>query len=133
MKYARSIVIGVGAKSVRQEQQEKVPKLMSQIYGTGEQAMRDYDELIKDLREYAELVDRYMWDCPYMIADSMKQAADAIEELLSSAQPDIVHCRECIHGANGRYGCKVYHYKLYEAHYMGADDFCSKGERITDG
>lgn len=47
--------------------------------------MRDYDELIKDLREYAEMVDHDMWDCPYMIADSMKQAADAIEELVSSA------------------------------------------------
>lgn len=44
--------------------------------------MRDYDELIKDLREYAELVDRDMWDCPYMIADNMKQAADAIEDLI---------------------------------------------------
>lgn len=44
--------------------------------------MRNYDELIKDLREYAELVDRDMWDCPYMIADNMKQAADAIEDLI---------------------------------------------------
>lgn len=46
--------------------------------------MRDYDELIKDLREYAELVDHDMWDCPYMIADSMKQAADAIEDLIAA-------------------------------------------------
>lgn len=44
--------------------------------------MRDYEDLIKDLREYAELVDHDMWDCPYMIADSMKQAADAIEKLV---------------------------------------------------
>lgn len=44
--------------------------------------MRDYDDLIKDLREYAGLVDHDMWDCPYMIADSMKQAADAIEDLV---------------------------------------------------
>lgn len=44
--------------------------------------MRDYGDLIKDLREYAELVDRDMWDCPYMIADNMKQAADAIEKLV---------------------------------------------------
>lgn len=50
--------------------------------------MRDYGDLIKDLREYAELVDHDMWDCPYiivdsiMIADSMKQAADAIEKLV---------------------------------------------------
>lgn len=41
MKYARSIVIDVGAKSVRQEQQEKMQKRMSQIYGTGEQTMNE--------------------------------------------------------------------------------------------
>ena len=45
-----------------------------------------------------------------------------------------VHCRDCKHASpNGKYGCKSYHYRLYECHEMGADDYCSYGERETDG
>ena len=49
---------------------------------------------------------------------------------LPSAQPEIVRCKDCKHGSpNGRYGCRVYHYRRYETHDMKPDDFCSRAER----
>ena len=43
---------------------------------------------------------------------------------------DIVKCKDCKYGSpNGEYGCRVYHFKLYEKHEMNADDFCSRAER----
>lgn len=51
---------------------------------------------------------------------------------LPSAQPEIIRCKDCKHASpDGKYGCKVYHFKLYETHEMKADDFCSKAERRT--
>ena len=42
----------------------------------------------------------------------------------------VVRCRECKYSApNGIYGCTCYHFKQYETHGMGANDFCSYGER----
>lgn len=53
---------------------------------------------------------------------------------LPSAQPEIIKCKDCKHGSpNGKYGCRVYHYKRYETHDMKPDDFCSYAERRTDG
>lgn len=53
---------------------------------------------------------------------------------LPSAEPEIIRCKDCKHGApNGRYGCRVYHYKRYETHDMKPDDFCSFAERRSDG
>ena len=61
--------------------------------------------------------------------------ADCIEalEILPSAQPEIIRCKDCKYGApNGRYGCTAYHYRKYETHDMKPDDFCSKAERRTE-
>ena len=50
-----------------------------------------------------------------------------------SAQPEIIRCKDCKYGSpNGKYGCKCYHYRLYEAHEMKPEDFCSHAERRTD-
>lgn len=62
-------------------------------------------------------------------------AYDVKEALLNipSAEPEIIYCKDCKHASpNGEYGCKSYHYRLYECHEMGTDDFCSYGERRTD-
>ena len=49
---------------------------------------------------------------------------------LPSAQPDIVHCRECIHWRyDTDHTCRYYG----GASPRLAIDFCSKGERRTDG
>lgn len=46
---------------------------------------------------------------------------------------EIVRCKDCKYASpNGEYGCKAYHFKLYETHEMKADDFCSHGERRED-
>ena len=46
----------------------------------------------------------------------------------------VVRCKDCKYASpNGEYGCKAYHFKLYETHEMKADDFCSHGERREDG
>lgn len=43
---------------------------------------------------------------------------------------ELVRCMECKHGSpNGKYGCKLYHFRLYETHEMNADDYCSRAER----
>ena len=48
-------------------------------------------------------------------------------------QPEIIRCKDCRHSSpNGKYGCKSYHYRLYETYEMKPDDFCSYAERRTD-
>lgn len=47
--------------------------------------MRDYEKLVKSLRENAEWADGNIWEVPIMLPDNLRQAADAIEELVSSA------------------------------------------------
>ena len=43
---------------------------------------------------------------------------------------EVVRCKDCKYASpNGEYGCKAYHFKLYETHEMKADDFCSRAER----
>lgn len=45
----------------------------------------------------------------------------------------VVRCKDCKYASpNGKYGCKAYHFKLYETHEMKADDFCSRAERRND-
>lgn len=66
-----------------------------------------------------------------MEAAEIKKAFDLGRE---DAQSEIVRCKDCKHGApSGKYGCKLYHYRLYETHEMKPDDFCSRSERRTDG
>lgn len=105
--------------------------------------MNDYIDrqaAINVVKEYHERHSKYIGtpkdNDMYTYARGLIIAVAAGIERLSepAAKPDIVYCHECIHGApNGKYGCKAYHYKLYEVHEMGANDFCSKGERRTDG
>lgn len=47
--------------------------------------MRDYKELVRALRENAEWADGNIWEVPIMLPDNLRQAADAIEELVSNA------------------------------------------------
>ena len=53
---------------------------------------------------------------------------------MPSEQPEIIQCQDCKYASpNGEYGCKAYHFKLYETHEMKADDFCSRAKRRNDG
>ena len=64
-----------------------------------------------------------------------RYGAQAIEYVIDQ-QPtvEVVRCKDCKYGEpNGQYGCKCYHYKLYETHEMSPNDFCSRGERRGDG
>ena len=64
--------------------------------------------------------------------NTAKDAEKALRNL-PPAQPEIVQCKDYKYGApNGKYGCRVYHYKRYETHDMKPDDFCSRAERRTD-
>lgn len=47
--------------------------------------MRDYEELVKALRENAEWAEGNIWEVPIILPDNLKQAADAITELISNA------------------------------------------------
>ena len=49
-------------------------------------AMRDYEELVKALRENAEWAEGNIWEVPIMLPDNLKQAADAIKELSAYAK-----------------------------------------------
>ena len=74
------------------------------------------------------------------VTDTKKMTiAEAIDEWSDEGCPptidavEVVRCKDCKCGEpNGRYGCKVYHYKLYETHEMSPTDFCSWGERRDD-
>ena len=82
------------------------------------------------LREY--IVDNGMYDMDENVQGFNDGISCAISELsvIPSAQPEIVRCKDCKYGSpNGEYGCRVYHFKLYEKHEMNADDFCSRAER----
>ena len=91
--------------------------------------------MMSDLISRQSAIDIAMQYCPDDDGSCSKAGADIREMLdeledLPSSHEDIVYCRECIHGEpNGKYGCRVYHYKICEVHGMGANDFCSKGER----
>ncbi len=55
------------------------------------------------------------------------------EAIKALAEPEIIRCRDCKYASpNAKYGCKAYHFKLYETHEMNADDFCSHAERRED-
>ena len=45
-----------------------------------------YEELLSTLREYAEWADENIYEVPIMLPDTLKIAADAIEELLKAAK-----------------------------------------------
>ena len=67
---------------------------------------------------------------------TVKATADEVVQRIFEAMSDyvpVVRCKDCKHGSpNGKYGCKCYHYKLYETHEMSPNDFCSRGERRED-
>ena len=68
-----------------------------------------------------------------IIKQTKKAIISAVKLDIPSAQPEIIRCKDCKHGAlNGRYGCRVYHYWEYEIHDMKPEDFCSLAERRTD-
>lgn len=92
---------------------------------------RDRVMLAKNFEEWAR--ENHVIDCPEAIIYYLdiigliqpKRKADALDE--------IVRCKECKHGSpNGKYGCRVYHYRRYETHDMKPDDYCSRAERRTD-
>lgn len=79
------------------------------------------------------------WIETYNSGRGGKRERDAIKRVISrikklpSAEPEIIRCKDCKYASpNGKYGCKAYHFKLYETHEMNADDYCSRAERRTD-
>lgn len=66
----------------------------------------------------------------YLSGEYRKALKLAISAL---TQPEIIRCKDCKHASpNGKYGCTVYHFKLYETHEMKPEDFCSYAERRID-
>lgn len=62
--------------------------------------MRDYEELVRALRENAEWADGNIWEVPIVLPDNLKQAADAIQEL---NKPRWISVTERLPEENGRY------------------------------
>ena len=80
-----------------------------------EQPSREY---VEQLRWERDLAIQQLKDLGYGLGEKPR------------TQPEIVRCKDCKYGSpNGEYGCRVYHFKLYEKHEMNADDFCSRAER----
>ena len=76
----------------------------------------------------SDLIDWMMCVFPDWCEGDVRHIMDHVDKM-PSVQP-IVRCKDCKHGSpNGRYGCRVYHYKKYETHDMKPDDFCSMAER----
>ena len=87
-------------------------------------------EAIDKLTKFVEI---WRSDNSTEIVLSENDVCNAVKQL-PSAQPEIIRCKDCKYGSpNGKYGCKCYHYILYETHEMKSEDFCSYAERRTDG
>lgn len=66
-------------------------------------------------------------------ADAFKVAAEMVRDERAVDAVEVVRCKDCKYSSpNGKYGCKCYHYKLYEMHEMSPNDFCSHAERKED-
>lgn len=89
---------------------------------------------MSDLIDRQEAIELLLkWADGYSYIETPTEAAVEAFKKLPSAEPEIIHCRDCKYASpNGEYGCKAYHFKLYEKHEMQADDFCSRAERRTD-
>ena len=61
-----------------------------------------------------------------------EDAVSAIENL-PSAQPEIIHCKDCKHFGVDRYNKLTWCSKINYGYGYQADDFCSKAERRTNG
>lgn len=81
-------------------------------------------EELENLRQQYEMSD----DCDELVARKCK---NAVSELPAADVVPVVRCRECLHytdwGACGRPD------NGWDAPKMGPEDFCSRGERKTDG
>ena len=81
------------------------------------------EELIKALHE--PLMD---------IDEAIDVVVTTIDDAPTVDAVEVVRCKDCKYGEpNGQYGCKCYHYELYETHEMSPSDFCSHAERRKDG
>ena len=67
------------------------------------------------------------------LADWYARIMSDLRSIPTADVVEVVRCKDCKYASpNGEYGCKAYHFKLYETHEMKADDFCSRGERRDD-
>ncbi len=76
-------------------------------------------------------IDAVCKDCEYYYNENVIQCLKD----LSSAQPEIIRCKDCKHGSpNGIYGCRFEDFAYYVGcNRMYADDYCSRAERRKDG
>ena len=61
---------------------------------------------------------------------------NGVEEVLRSlpsAQPEIIHCKDCKHFGVDRYKKLTWCSRINYGYGYQADDFCSKAERRTNG
>ena len=59
-----------------------------------------------------------------------QEAAEAVESV-PSAQPEIIHCRDCKHWKTDHPTANGYHccHRIHNAFPMREDDFCSRAEK----
>lgn len=87
--------------------------------------MRDYEQTIRELRD-PQYVYHYSRD---YLKNMMDDAADAIEELLLSAQQEIVRCGDCKHRNAENGFCEG---RGWPMQLVPDDGFCDKGERSEE-
>ena len=93
-------------------------------------ALYEYEDKTEKQFQESEDLDVGDWIVHRGFVQNMSDIDRQTIRNLPSAQPEIVRCKDCKYGSpNGEYGCRVYHFKLYEKHEMNADDFCSRAER----
>lgn len=103
----------------------------------GEEAMRliDADKTIGHIK--TRLLETALNNCDtvcdasYLYQDCADNRIETwVDEMPTVDAVEVVRCKDCMYGEpNGQYGCKCYHYKLYETHEMSPNGFCSWGER----
>lgn len=84
---------------------------------------------IDALADYIHNVDKVL-GTGRLTAYDCKDAATSVFEELPSARPEIIRCKDCKHYTKPN----IEYCELYGAMILwGEDDFCSRGERRTDG
>lgn len=105
-------------------------KMMSKKLIYAEDAIKALEALfVKQIKQFGYDSYEQADEKTQLAYDGMMDALTAIYDISPSAQPETVRCKDCKHW--GRFGYCTYGTRL--AWIGDNNDFCSKGERRTDG
>ena len=114
-----------GLKLLKAQEEPKQPENGSELFGDAEKlGDKTADDLISK-RDVFEMLKR---ECSSIVEDFLKDKINS----LPSAQPEIIHCKDCRYYQDNNGGYPHMNCKWDANETPDADDFCSGAERRTD-